>query len=447
MKTFIGIILFVLAGHSALAQPCMADFNWALDSYNPARVNFTSTSTGTNLSYLWTFTPGNTNTAANPAFVFKENASHNVCLLVQSQTDTACHETKCKTINITNLGVCRAQFSFSRDTVNKQKITFQNMSFGDSATYLWAFGDGTYSSLKNPDHLFPAIGTYNVCLTAMKASTGCSSTFCYSLNLQASQGPCAFVLNINPAAQNYILIPANFKMRYNWDMGDGTILKGINLNIISAYQYEFGGSYTVCVFGQDTIDLACKMLNCQLVQVSQENARNQCLAKFDIQTQTLSKIRFNPRTMFTTDSLSFFWTFGDGDTSTERNPVHQYRNNGLVNICLHINGQKDSCSKTFCQNFFLADPALGNLENDMLESAKVYPNPFQAQIGISIGSTQKGKLQASLFDLEGRKCEETEFDLGSGENNFAMETADLPNGVYLLKLSTNGAIAFKRVVK
>jgi len=58
-----------------------------------------------------------------------------------------------------------ANFGFSRDSLN---ISFINLSFNinGTTTYLWDFGDGNLSILKDPLHVYASGGFFNVILTA-----------------------------------------------------------------------------------------------------------------------------------------------------------------------------------------------------------------------------------------------------------------------------------------
>jgi len=43
---------------------------------------------------------------------------------------------------------------------------------------------------------------------------------------------------------------------------------------------------------------------------------------------------------------SWFWEFGDGNTSTEQNPTHIYENPGLYTVSLTVSNQYGSDSET-----------------------------------------------------------------------------------------------------
>lgn len=58
-------------------------------------------------------------------------------------------------------------------------IDFTNLSTG-ATSYLWTFGDGDSSNLINPSHIFPASGTYDVCLQGSN-DEGCAADTCMSV--------------------------------------------------------------------------------------------------------------------------------------------------------------------------------------------------------------------------------------------------------------------------
>ena len=46
------------------------------------------------------------------------------------------------------------------------KVTFTDKSTGSPTSWKWSFGDGTYSTQKNPAHTYSKAGKYTVALTA-----------------------------------------------------------------------------------------------------------------------------------------------------------------------------------------------------------------------------------------------------------------------------------------
>jgi uncharacterized delta-60 repeat protein len=86
---------------------------------------------------------------------------------------------------------------------------------------------------------------------------------------------------------------------------------------------------------------------------------------------------------------------------------------------------------------FITPPA--RLAGELLPSntLQVYPNPLSDEAVVQFSITQNSILEISLFDLQGRKIKtitEGNFEAGSHQLNFSPE--DLPQGIYLLQLST-----------
>lgn len=85
----------------------------------------------------------------------------------------------CDTLGINNEP--RAWYRYEKDTTNKLKVEFTDLSFYEPKEWLWDFGDGSPMSKDTlPVHIFPKNGTYNVCLT-VKNKYG-SHTHCKNIN-------------------------------------------------------------------------------------------------------------------------------------------------------------------------------------------------------------------------------------------------------------------------
>lgn len=72
-----------------------------------------------------------------------------------------------------------ASFTFDLQSL---EVTFTNQSQCENSWW-WNFGDGYYSDLENPWHLYETNGTYNVCLTVSDTISNFSDTFCDSVRV------------------------------------------------------------------------------------------------------------------------------------------------------------------------------------------------------------------------------------------------------------------------
>ena len=84
-------------------------------------------------------------------------------------------------------GTCSVSAAFS-SSVADATVTFTDASTGDLLMrWRWDFGDGTYSNLRNPVHVYGATGTYSVTLTVISAC-GASDTATDDVVITSSVG-------------------------------------------------------------------------------------------------------------------------------------------------------------------------------------------------------------------------------------------------------------------
>jgi PKD repeat protein len=60
---------------------------------------------------------------------------------------------------------------------------------------------------------------------------------------------------------------------------------------------------------------------------------------------------------------SWFWEFGDGNTSSGQNPVHTYSEPGLYYACLYVSSSDSSCNSSFCMPVNAGSTNPGGCEN------------------------------------------------------------------------------------
>jgi PKD repeat protein len=136
---------------------------------------FLDQSTGDNLSYLWDFGDGTTDTAASPTHVYHTAGTFQACLTV---TDACMQsETVCSSVVV----VCVPPTAGFNTAVNMATVTFTDQTIDGPTAWFWDFGDGNTSTLQNPVHTYAVSGTYSACLTA---SNNCdSSTACQGVTI------------------------------------------------------------------------------------------------------------------------------------------------------------------------------------------------------------------------------------------------------------------------
>ncbi len=426
---------------------CRALYSYTIDPGNSLKVNLNNTSPGTGLTYYWTFGNGTTSTAKNPSVTYATAGTYTVCLTSHSSQDSTCNDTKCLSITVAPPPPCHAQFLFARDSSNALKVQFANTSTGDSLSYAWSFGDGLPGSTgKNPDHIFPHAGTYYVCLYINRSNPSCSSSYCDSVTVGGSNACAAdFYFTRSPGLKivAFTNISTGSHLRYEWSFGDSSFSNLKN----PLHSYANIGVYMVCLYVFDSMNINCNDYVCH--PVSLIAIGNNCTADFlsvrDTTNLGINKFYFIPYTNFGTSSTSFRWTFGDGDSSSSKTPDHIYAATGAYTVCLHVSNPGDSCDITHCDTLNVGT-GMAERSND-LEGARFYPNPFDEQLNIELNLAHAETLNLSIYDITGREHYHTTLALNRNQNHLLVETAQLPKGVYLIRLSAGGNSTYKKLIK
>ena len=139
------------------------------------------------------------------------------------------------------------------------------------------------------------------------------------------------------------------------------------------------------------------------------------------------------------DATSWFWDFGDGDTSTVQNPVHVYNSVGTYNVSLTINN--GACSST--QTVTITLVSVDNLDNPQLSMA-LLPNPSQGQTTLTLGHELEEDVQVQLLDVTGKVLQQ--HTLAKGDTNLSLDVSDLPAALYLVQLKGKNFSATQKLV-
>lgn len=130
----------------------------------------------------WSFGDGGTSTEANPTHTFTSAGIYNTCLEVGDGTIPV---SICNPIKVTVSPVA-CQTKITSTTSFSGAISFTHHTIGTSPfTYLWNFGDTTYSTTANPTHYYSVPNRYLVSLK-VKDAAGDSTQYNYYVNTDQS---------------------------------------------------------------------------------------------------------------------------------------------------------------------------------------------------------------------------------------------------------------------
>lgn len=78
---------------------------------------------------------------------------------------------------------------------------------------------------------------------------------------------------------------------------------------------------------------------------------NGCIADFSVNTSgSTTTVGFAFTGQPQTGSMSYFWEFGDGSVSMQKNPVHNYAQAGIYTVCLSIESISELCTDRICRS-------------------------------------------------------------------------------------------------
>jgi len=155
----------ITANYSA-ALPPVANFSSSnLNGSIPFQVNFYDNSQNTISNWNWDFGDGGTSKNPNPIHTYVSPGSYTVSLNVTGPGGT---NTSVKTNYITVDNLCRPtmDFSINNRIINKgESISLTPVSIDGNSSIEWNLGDGSFSNILNPEHIYTEAGYYTVTLT------------------------------------------------------------------------------------------------------------------------------------------------------------------------------------------------------------------------------------------------------------------------------------------
>lgn len=164
------------------------------------------------------------------------------------------------------------------------------------------------------------------------------------------------------------------------------------------------------------------------------------------------------------EDYDFFWDFGDGNTSTDPLPIHEYTEDGLYTVCLTIIGP--DCEDTFCLDIYYENPGIASGGNndqvvnggfsinvvdswnsigDIAETIdfNVYPNPTSGLFNVSI-SENLTEVNMIVTDITGAKVWESNNISTASGDVVTIDGQTFAEGMYILQVNTGNAVSVKR---
>lgn len=334
-------------------QGCSVDITTTVDSTGGGLV-YTLTASGGFVDYQWS-------TGALTQSITVSNPSPNGDVICVTATEAnGCSATACDTLLPISNGNCFADFWYQSSNPNSPISAGDTVTFSYSGSvaqynyYYWTVQpQGEFSFEQSPEFVFPASGSYEVCLTVTDSITNCSDTYCETINvLSGNSGGCGGTITTSidttllGVMYTFTANPTGTApFMYTWVNGDNA-----QSTMIEASQL---GGVPICVVITDAT--GCTVTVCDTLNPN----TGSCSAQFswvesNILGSPLPAVEFTDQSQ---GAVYWFWDFGDNTSSTDQNPLHTYSSTGTYFVCLTIVNADQSCQQTYCDTIVVGNPS------------------------------------------------------------------------------------------
>lgn len=299
------------------------------------------------------------------------------------------------TINV--FGKPKPDFNVLTPCANANAQFINNTTNGNS--YIWYFGDGdsSISTRPNPTHVYANVGVYTVKLIVAN-SRPCVDSI--EKTIRVSETPTAAFSVANPKAceqEPTVFLNSSNATSFLWYLGNGVTSTQGGLT----YTYPAAGIYNVTL---TAVNGECRD---SITKVAAVEIYPKPIADF---IYDFTGNGFNAPVVFTNttvNGLNYVWTFGDLDSSTLKDPTHQYNGEGPYRVTLFAVSNK-GCRDTISHP--LGVDYTGQL---------YVPNVFSPEVGVG---------ESAIWKPKGLSMKEYHVEVFSTYGQLLWESSALENG-------------------
>lgn len=236
-----------------------------------------------------------------------------------------------------------AGFNIDRYIANiGETVNFTDDSVNNPTVWYWVFGDGHTSSQQHPSHSYSTPGVYSVTLTVSNSYGSDSYTWNDCITIyDPSALEARFTANVTsgnaPLTVNFFDQSVGNPDWWYWDFGDGSTTTGRNVS----HTYSTAGTYTVMlmVTNPAASDVETKE---GYITVTNGSVTASFYHESPDGYWKPATVNFTDASSGSPAPTSWVWDFGNGHTSTERNPTQTYLNWGDYTVSLTVSNGTSS---------------------------------------------------------------------------------------------------------
>jgi hypothetical protein len=376
------------------------------------------------MKYTWTSISGFTST--DSAIQVHPSVTTDY-ILTASNKGTGC--SNADTVRVTVIPLPQPKIVGQKSFCGTDTATYTTPGH-DSSAYIWTISNGKIlSGQSSPKVKVKWYDTGSVSLSVAETNTnGCQKTD--SIHIEVHPKPNAGFIPYVSCAGNPVRFADSLKkgFSYTWDFGDGTVLK----DQLPIHAYAKAGKYRM----KETVQNAAGCQDTLSYLITMYPVPDD--VKLLVQHDTGRTYQFG---VSDTTYMSYTWSFGDGDSSMEKSPVHTFTKSLPDKVKLIVDNSFHCIAEidTTLEVSYLTDK----------DSINIFPNPFSNQIHIYERLKENTNLKLYIYDMLGQKIlENASWSREPGEYTESFDEYGLAQAMYIIKLVINDKeIIYKKMLK
>jgi len=153
----------------------------------------------------------------------------------------------------------------------------------------------------------------------------------------------------------------------------------------------------------------------------------------------------DPTIIFSNTSLygeSYYWDFGDGDTSALKDPTHTYLADSTYYVILIVS---NNCgTDTILDTIQIK--ASGIDDNNGVYDLQLFPNPTDGLLHISLTTTKKQTIELSLTDMLGQTMLNEKLSDLKGIYSNSIDLSIRAKGLYFIRITTEHETTTRKII-
>jgi len=135
-----------------------------------------------------------------------------------------------------------------------------------------------------------------------------------------------------------------------------------------------------------------------------------------------------------TEATNYSWDFGDGNNSTDENPIHTYDVSGTYNVSLTASNQVCS-DDIYSENINVTFVGISDIKSDI----KIIPNPNNGRFTLL---TPLNSATINIYYINGQEV----YSNKNSNSSLVIDISDLSSGIYLIKIENKKSVLYDKII-